>query len=29
MQHAIHADARLIGMLEAAGRDQVGNALHR
>src|SRR6266516_2531354 len=29
MQHAIDADARLISMLERAGHDQLGNALHR
>jgi hypothetical protein len=27
MQHPIHADAGLIGMLESAGSDQIGNAL--
>jgi hypothetical protein len=29
MQHAIHANASLIGMLESAGHDQLGNALDR
>ena len=29
MQHPIDADACLIGMLQAAGRDQIRNALHR
>src|SRR6266851_388322 len=28
MQHPIHANAGLIGMLEAAGSDQISNALH-
>jgi len=29
MQHAIHADARFISMLQRAGHDQLGNALDR
>src|SRR5439155_11129477 len=29
MQHAIHADADLISMLERAGHNQLGNALDR
>src|SRR6266567_3649015 len=29
MQHAIHADARLVSMLELAGHEQLGNALDR